>query len=197
LLGIINNQSLDRSYAPTGATSGPALVSERKPVDESNTDLFLPEEIDRFADPKAARKKAMDYLARREYGHDELVNKLAGAGFDADIAAIEIDRLTGEGLQSDQRFAGSFVQSRINQGKGPVRIRQELKERGIQTGIVDDALDETAEDWFALACAIRVRKFGLELPGEFKEKARQMRFLQYRGFEQDHIQHAMRSRREE
>ena len=169
------------------------LSSKPTSINELNADLFQPEEVDRFGDPKEARKKAMDYLARREYGHQELVNKLATAGFDADIAATIVCVLREENLQSDQRFADSFVQSRISQGKGPVRIRQELKERGVRPEVVDDALAEAAEDWFALAVEIRTKKFGLELPVEFKEKARQMRFLQYRGFEQEHIQSAMRT----
>ncbi len=168
-------------------------MPKAKSINELNVDLFQPEEVDRFGDPKEARKKAMDYLARREYGHQELIDKLAAAGYEAGIAATAVSDLRDENLQSDQRFSESFVQSRINQGKGPVRIRQELKERGIRSDVVDVALEEAAEDWFALAAEIRVKKFGPDVPGEFKEKARQMRFLQYRGFEQEHIQTAIRS----
>jgi len=43
-------------------------VSEAKSINEMESDLFLPEEVDRFSNPVEARKKAMDYLARREYG---------------------------------------------------------------------------------------------------------------------------------
>ena len=168
-------------------------MSEPKSINELNADLFQPEEVDRFSDPKEARKKAMDYLARREYGQEELVNKLHNAGFDSDLAAFEVDRLTEENLQSDQRFAESFAQSRINQGKGPVRIRQELKERGLSVTTIDDALIEKAQDWFELAREVRVRKFGHDLPAEFSEKARQMKFLQYRGFESEQIQVAVNS----
>ena len=169
-------------------------MSDVKSINELNADLFHPQEADRFADPKEVRKKAMDYLARREYGLEELIGKLAAAGFDNAIATIVVCVLRDENLQSDQRFAESFVQSRINQGKGPVHIRQELNNREIRSDVVDDALEETATDWFALAIEIRVKKFGPELPGDFKEKARQMRFLQYRGFEQEHIQSAISTR---
>ena len=166
-------------------------------INELNADLFQPEEVDRFADPKEARKKAMDYLARREYGQEELVRKLATAGFDSDVATDAVARLAEEGLQSDDRFAGSFVQSRINQGKGPVRIRQELKERGLRPSTVDGALDAAETDWLVRAREVLVRKFGAELPGEFSDKARQMRFLQYRGFESDQIQVAVSSHGDE
>ncbi len=167
------------------------MSGEPKSVNELNADLFQPEEVDRFGDPKEARKKAMDYLARREYGFDELIKKLETAGFCSDIAADVVLVLRDDGLQSDERFAGSFVQSRISQGKGPARIRQELKERGLGSPLVTEALQATDTDWYALALDIRVRKFGTDLPVDFKEKARQMRFLQYRGFEQDHIQTAV------
>ena len=164
---------------------------EPKFVKELNADLFQPEEVDRFGDPKEARKKAMDYLARREYGFDELVKKLVTAGFYADVAADAVLVLRSDGLQSDERFTSNFVQSRISQGKGPVRIRQELKERGIRPEIGGVAIEDADADWYVLAIDIRVRKFGSDLPVDFKEKARQMRFLQYRGFEQDHIQTAI------
>jgi regulatory protein len=146
---------------------------------------------ERYSNPVEARKKAMDYLARREHARGELARKLETAGFDADIAAQAIGRLAEEGLQSDRRFVESFVQSRINQGKGPVRIRAELGERGIASGLVDVVIDDAHEDWRGLAREIRVKKFGRELPVDFKDKARQMRFLQYRGFEPDHIQAAV------
>ena len=173
------------------------MIALQPVINELNADLFQPEEVDRFGDPKEARKKAMDYLARREYGQDELVRKLESAGYASEVAADAVAQLTEDGLQSDSRFAGSFVQSRVNQGKGPVRIRQELKERGLRSSAVEVALDEADTDWFELAREVRVRKFGPDLPGEFAEKARQMRFLQYRGFESVQIQAAVSSHGDE
>jgi len=132
----------------------------------------------------------MDFLARREYGQTELIRKLADKGFERDVAAQAVTQLTEEGLQSDQRFAESFVQSRINQGKGPVRIRLDLGQRGVSEPTIELAIEEADPDWRALAREQRDKKFGGSAPSDFKEKARQMRFLQYRGFEQDQIQSA-------
>ena len=157
---------------------------------EEISDLLSETGEDRFSSPLEARKKAMDFLARRDYGQAELIRKLAAKGFDRDIAEQAVTQLTSDGLQSDQRFADSFVQSRINQGKGPVRIRLDLGQRGIQDSTIEQSLAEADPDWYALAREQRIKKFGEASPSDFKERARQMRFLQYRGFEQDHIQSA-------
>jgi len=167
-------------------------VSEIESIHELNADLFPPEEVERFSNPVEARKKAMDYLARREYGRLELEQKLAAAGFAPVVVTAAVAKLMGEGLQDDRRFAENFVQSRINQGKGPLRIGQELGERGLAASLVDAVLDDAAEDWIELARAVRHKKFGAGAPRDFKAKARQMRFLQYRGFESGQIQAAMR-----
>ncbi len=133
----------------------------------------------------------MDYLARREHTRSELQAKLEKAGFDADTARETIDTLAGEGLQSDERFAEAYVQSRINQGKGPVRIRAELRERRLSDSAIEAGLEAVQQDWIALARAARNKKFGAELPQAFADRAKQMRFLQYRGFESEQIRAAV------
>jgi len=115
-------------------------VSEAKSINEMESDLFLPEEVDRFSNPVEARKKAMDYLARREYGRLELNRKLSQFGFEPDVAASAVDQLHDDGLQDDRRFAESFLQSRISQGKGPVRTRLDLGERGLDDALIEDVL---------------------------------------------------------
>ncbi|MBU2677247.1 MAG: recombination regulator RecX [Gammaproteobacteria bacterium] len=167
-----------------------------KPIHEEISDLLTEPSEDRFASTLEARKKAMDFLARREYGHTELVKKLIGKGFQPAAAEAAVAKLAGEGLQSDQRFAENFAQSRINQGKGPVRIRLELGQRGIGDAAVDSVLDNVAVNWTEMAREIRARKFGSSRPADFKDKARQMRFLQYRGFEAEQIQAAVGGRDE-
>ncbi len=158
---------------------------------EEISDLLSDSEVDRFSDPAAARKKAMDFLARREYGQTELIRKLANKGYDRSIAEQAVVKLSGEGLQSDHRFADSFIQSRINQGKGPVRVRLDLGQRGVDDATIEYALGQARADWRELARDARRKKFGSRKPADFKAKAKQMRFLQYRGFESDHIQAAI------
>ena len=138
-----------------------------------------------------ARKKAMDLLARREHGRAELERKLIAAGFDPDITANALRQLADDGLQSDRRFVESFVQSRISQGKGPLRIHADLGQRGVAEGLVDAVLEQAGEDWVALASGARQKKFGRSRPVDFRDKARQMRFLRYRGFEPDQIRAAV------
>ena len=157
------------------------------PTDEPSAEDAQP---DRFSNPVEARKKAMDFLARREYGRQELTAKLAAAGFDEQVAASAVAQLARDGLQDDRRYVENFIQSRVHQGKGPVRIRVELGQRGIEAVLIEEMLEDSGEDWRALARSVRQRKFGAAQPRDFREKARQMRFLQYRGFEQAEIQAA-------
>ncbi|MBT8082896.1 MAG: recombination regulator RecX [Gammaproteobacteria bacterium] len=162
-----------------------------KSLHEEISDLLPDQEEDRFSSAQEIRKKAMDLLARREHGREELAKKLANKGFVRTIVDDQLARLADEGLLSDTRFAESFVQSRINQGKGPARIRADLGQRGIPDGVIEGVLEAAGADWYALAKDERVKKFGRAVPANYKEKARQMRFLQYRGFESDHIRAAI------
>ncbi len=133
----------------------------------------------------------MDYLARREHGRAELIGKVIKFGFEAATADAAVAQLADENLQSDQRFVEAFISSRISQGKGPVKIRADLRERDIASQIVEIALEDADQDWYASARQVREKKFGCEYPADYNEKARQMRFLQSRGFDTDQIQAAV------
>ena len=70
----------------------------------------------------------------------------------------------------------------------PARIRNQLKTNGLERSLIDEAVKgEEAPDFLALARKVRSRRFGPEIPTDRKERARQGRFLQYRGFSTDHI----------
>ena len=123
-------------------------------------------------------------LMRREHSRLELSQKLQTKGFDVDVVNNSISKLVEQNYQSDDRFSEEFIQMRFNQGKGPVKIASELKMRGINT------FDLSVFDWFQLAKEIRQRKFGDLSSLDFKETAKQKRFLQSRGFTLDQINQA-------
>ena len=123
-------------------------------------------------------------LMRREHSRLELFHKLQTKGFDVDVVNNSISKLVEQNYQSDDRFSEEFIQMRFNQGKGPVKIASELKMRGINT------FDLSVFDWFQLAKEIRQRKFGDLSSLDFKETAKQKRFLQSRGFTLDQINQA-------
>ena len=128
----------------------------------------------------------MDLLARREHSRLELERKLKARAFAGPELDGVLDELEHEGLLSDTRFAQSFAAARYARGQGPYRIRRDLKERGVE---VADELD--GFDWSASARQARVKRFGHDAPADLKDRARQIRFLEYRGFGQDEIRHAL------
>lgn len=142
--------------------------------------------------PADCRRRAMDFLARREHSRWELRRKLAAAGATGDLADETLDALEQEGLLSDARFVESFVAARARKGQGPVRIYQELDRRGVDETLIEDGIDEADIDWYDLAADVRARKFGKTVPRDFPGRAKQMRFLEYRGFDSDQIQAAIR-----
>jgi regulatory protein len=128
----------------------------------------------------------MDLLARREHSLQELRDKLAARGYETAEIEGALTRLAGEGLVDESRFVEAFVVSRIRRGYGPIRIRAELTQRGIGAEPIRERL-ETACDWRELAGEVRRRRFGAGRPRDFRERARQARFLEYRGFAAEHI----------
>ena len=88
----------------------------------------------------AVRRTAMDLLARREHGRVELTRKLRQRGALPEMIDTALDRLTEEGLLSESRYLESFVSYRARSGYGPLRIREELSQRGLQRTDIELAL---------------------------------------------------------
>ena len=141
-------------------------------------------------DESRIRSVALALQSYREHGARELETKLTRKGYDALTAAQVIDDLRESGLVSDHRFAEAFVRSHAARGHGPVRIRYALRELGVATDLIEPSLTTEECDWVALAASLRRRKFGERAPASFAERAKQMRFLQYRGFSTDQIRAA-------
>ena len=145
------------------------------------------------ADPRAAHTAAIGLLARRDFGTVELERKLMQKGYTREAIQQALTELGEEKLLDDKRYGANVVAYRARRGQGPARIRGELRRSGLDDESIEEAVGggEQAPDFVALARQARIRKFGPELPSDWKERARQARFLQYRGFSTDHIRAAL------
>jgi regulatory protein len=148
-----------------------------------------------IGDPNHSHAFAVALLSRRDYSTRELRFKLKERGYlEHAIEPVLIDLEETRKLD-DARYGANVVASRSRRALGPARIRGELKRKGVASETIEQAIaggeGEQAPDFAHLARQARVRKFGPELPTDWKEKARQARFLQYRGFSTDHIRAAL------
>lgn len=166
--------------------------------------------------PADVRVAAMNLLARREHSLSELQTKLSRRFDASDLVASVLQGLQREKLQSDERYAQSLLLQRLRRGYGPARIRQDMRERGLDEAAIAAAHAAVEPDWFAAAEDVFARKFGAAAGAEsvsdalereesdrdpvarreaqqaaFKEKAKRMRFMQYRGFASEHFRHLL------
>jgi regulatory protein len=133
---------------------------------------------------------AVAFLARRDYACGELAEKLRERGFEPALVQALVADLAARRLLDDARYAGHYVDYHRARGQGPLRIRRDLEAFGVAAVLIDAALAAVA-DWAALAREVRRRRFGPEVPADWSGKGRQARFLQYRGFSNDHIRSAL------
>ena len=163
-------------------------------------------ELDVIKAESRLRWLAFYYLSRREYGRAELKQKLVDKEQDPNSINALLDEFEEKGYQSDYRTTLMIIRESIRKGRGHDRIKQEFYKKKIAMPsnideLIDMANTESEEfsefvdvdedslvdgvDWLKLAVAARTRKYGDSVPVEQKEKARQLRFLQYRGFKAD------------
>ena len=144
------------------------------------------------ADTTRARKKAMDLLARREHTAQELRQKLSAREFADDDIDTTIDSLQRDNLQSDERFTESYVNHRVNGGVGPVKIRYELRQKGVSEILIDEYLGHLVDRWDEMMMEQRIRKYGESIPDDYGERMKQARFLQNRGFSPESVMRLFR-----
>jgi regulatory protein len=126
------------------------------------------------------RNRAIGLLARREYARSELEKRLIARGAErAEVRAL-VEALASEGLLSDARYARALVARRAGSSSRR-RIADELKAAGVAPEDIESALSESEFDDEAALSALWQRRFG-HAPADERDKARQVRFLQSRGF---------------
>ena len=149
------------------------------------------------------RARALQYLARREYSRAELRKKLLPQVQDDDdfeqafnsSSSVNLDKLlddlTARGWLSDERAATQLVHAKRSRF-GTQRITHELRQKDIAEELISAVLPELKKSELETAREVWLKKFGVP-PQDQKEKAKQMRFLQSRGFSMDAIFKVLRS----
>ena len=105
-----------------------------------------------------------------------------------------VGRLEAERLLSDERFIEAMISAKRRRGHGPLRVQQDLEKKGIPREQVQQWLDPRGREWIELLKDVRAKKFGTRPPKNYAERAKQVRFLQYRGFTLDQIQQVLNAR---
>jgi regulatory protein len=141
------------------------------------------------------RERALRLLARREYSRRELQGRLAPhAASEEELAAL-LDALAGRGQLSDARYAEARVHA-LSRKYGAARIVHELKSKGVDPGVAEQAAAAARESDLERARSAWRRKFKLP-PATREDRARQARFLQSRGFSFDVIKTVLDTNPEE
>jgi len=133
---------------------------------------------------------ALRLLARREYGRLELRDKLLRAGCDAGDVALALDALVAAGAQDDARYVEMLTRTRVRQGHGPLRLRQDLQRAGVEATAAPEI------DWLQQAQAVCRKRFGNSPPTDAKDYAKRARFLAGRGFTGETIRRVLAAGRE-
>ena len=130
--------------------------------------------------PKSLKARAVGFLARREYSRSELRDKLVATGATRDEADAVLDEIAAQGYLSDTRFAKALVRQKTG-AMSKRAISASLKAKGVDADVAAAALAASEVDDEDAMVALWRRKFGAP-PANDREKARQVRFLQRRGF---------------
>jgi regulatory protein len=133
----------------------------------------------------------MDLLARREHARAELAFKLEAKGVPEALAREVVEDLAARGLVDDRRYGEALVESRAERGYGPLYVLRELRMRGVDHDLSRELVDARRAEWAERAAYARCRHFGDALPEGAEARARQIRFLERKGFSRDHIKAAL------
>lgn len=131
------------------------------------------------------RARALRLLARREHSREELRRKLAVHVEEGDDVTVLLDDLAARGWLSDARFAELTARAKARRF-GPLKLAHYLKSRGLGDEIIAAGIQAAGADGTASIEAIWRSRYR-HLPLDEREKARQVRFLQGRGFPLDEI----------
>ena len=126
-------------------------------------------------------------LSRREHSAYEIRDKLVKREFDDKEIEQAIVELIAGGWLSDERFTEAYIRMRQLKGFGPIRIAIELNDRGVKESIVEQYMHAQDAHWFDSLQQQYKKKYKSKAIEDYSDKAKRIRFLQYRGFSLDLI----------
>ncbi len=135
----------------------------------------------------SAKSVAVKLLSRREHSALEIRDKLLKRDFEEEEIAQAISELKQGGWLSDERYAEAYIRMRQQKGFGPIRIAMELQERGVEESIVEAFMHDSEESWQQILERQYLKKYKNRPVEDYNDKAKRIRFLQYRGFSLDAI----------
>lgn len=141
--------------------------------------------------PAAVRNSALSMISRREFCRAQLTQRLLRKHPEAhsEVESV-LDWLEELSYLDDQRFTAMFLRTAIAKRRGPNRIKIEMQRLGLTAQVIENSLNETEVDWFALAQDSLQSKFRKPCV-DMKDKSKRYRYLQAQGFVSDHIQYAL------
>ena len=129
-----------------------------------------------------AEQQGIRLLADREHSRLEMRRKFLARDYDPGVVEEVLRSLEKQGLLSDERFTEQYINVLRRKGFGPVRIRALLRERGINDTMISEWVDHREDEWRHLMIQTARRKFGDSKGGDFSQKSKIARFLEYRGY---------------
>ena len=131
--------------------------------------------------------KAIHLLSLREHSRQELFAKLNSKEPNVDLVDEVMRFLSENEYVSDPRFTEAFVRAKANKGQGPIKIRAQLKQKGVKDQVIQEYLDVQSGKWFDIAQTEYDKKYGELSVTDYNDWSKRARFLQGRGFTMDHI----------
>ncbi|WP_440894526.1 regulatory protein RecX [Aeromonas dhakensis] len=160
-------------------------------VDESVTEPVEPAEPSFAEQLAAARAYAMRSLARRESAESELARRLRQQGYQEEVIEAVLDYCRGYNWVNDERYGAMAVRAGAAKGHGPLKIRFELRRKGLDDGQIDAAFEQPELDWFELALELLERRANIADLADFKLRMKWLKYLLGRGFSQDQARYAI------
>ncbi|WP_241959331.1 regulatory protein RecX [Vibrio cyclitrophicus] len=124
--------------------------------------------------------QAVELLAKRDYSSGDLRYQLSRLA-ESDTVEQVMEKLLSHHYVNDERLIEREIEKQLLKRHGSARIKQELRKKGLDSLLIEQALEDLDVDWFELCLEAKQKKFGEAKPKDMNEKGKMIRYLQYRG----------------